>query len=64
MANGSDTRLRQQLHSSSVLQHLVQIAFLLASLNDPEALSCDIQNEYLRANSLERIHIAAGLRMN
>jgi hypothetical protein len=47
-------------YSSVVSQYTVQIAFLIAALNDLKLLLCDIQNAYLAADCCKQINCIAG----
>jgi hypothetical protein len=61
VANGNETETPLALtYSSVVSRDSVRIALLIASLNDLQLLSCDIQNAYLTADCRERIYITAG----
>ena len=61
MANGNETEAPAALtYSSVVTRDSVRIALLIASLNDLQLLTCDIQNAYLTADCRERICITAG----
>jgi hypothetical protein len=61
VANGNQTETPPTLTYSSVVScDSVQIALLIAALNDLKLLACDIQNAYLTADCRERIDITAG----
>jgi hypothetical protein len=61
VANGNETESPAALtYSSVVSRDSVRIALLVASLNDLQLLSCDIQNAYLTADCREKIYITAG----
>jgi hypothetical protein len=47
-------------YSSVVSRDSVQLAFLIAALNDLDILSCDIGNAYLNAPCREKIWFEAG----
>ena len=47
-------------YSSVVSRESVRIAFLYASLNDLDILSCDVANAYLCADCKEKVWIKAG----
>jgi hypothetical protein len=61
VAGGHTTETPSSLtYSSVVSRDSVQIAFLLAALNNVDVFSCDISNAYLNAPCREKIWFVAG----
>lgn len=57
MAGGHCTDPPVSLTYSSVIAHAsIRIALLATALNDLDILSVDIENAYLHASTMERVH--------
>jgi hypothetical protein len=62
VAGGHTTEAPSSLtYSSVVSRDSVQIAFLIAALNDLDLMSCDLENAYLVAPCCEKIWFEGGL---
>jgi hypothetical protein len=49
------TTLSSMTYSSIVSRDSIQLAFLMASLNDLDIMPCDLENAYLNAPCCEKI---------
>jgi len=61
VAGGHQTKPPSSItYSSFVSRESVQLAFLIAVLNDLDIMSCDLQNVYLNADCHEKIFVVDG----